>query len=166
MLHNLTESRLLRFINIRFEEGLLILEMMDFITIKLCSYWLASWPAPDISPYPMSIRVMRSDTLRRDIVTKCHKHSSNNFEASALRMLMRKFLEDVINCSLCSSVYCSLGPAFLRWLRYGHGWTRVHPGERGGKSVATGARPSLLRHKCTPAPALGLTLTSEHRDIT
>ena len=26
------------FINIRFEEGLLILEMMDFTTIKLCSY--------------------------------------------------------------------------------------------------------------------------------
>ena len=33
MLHNLTESRLLRFINIRFEEGLLILEMMEFTTI-------------------------------------------------------------------------------------------------------------------------------------
>ena len=26
------------FINISFEEGLLILEMMDFTTIKLCSY--------------------------------------------------------------------------------------------------------------------------------
>lgn len=167
MLHNLTESRLLRFINIRFEEGLLILEMMDFTTIRLCSYWLASWPAPDMSPYPMSIRVMRSDTLRRDIVTKCHKHSSNNFEASALRMLMRKFLEDVINCcSLCSIVYCSPALTFLHWLRYGHGWTWVHPGERGDVSSYThwgqAEHPPTQMHSGSG----GLALTSKHRDIT
>ena len=97
---------------------------------------------------------MRSDILRRDIVTKCHKHCSLILRHR--RMLMNKFLND----ALINVHIRSLRLFRADWRR----WTWTAPGGGRGDTRAGPEPLTPTQHKLHSGS--GPRLQSQHRDIT